>query len=76
MKALAFDDLLHRRRSIFRVQIEVEFLLPQRREIDEVALLAEILLRDLQLHGLVGFVQAGKERRDRLLGLKIDGAVL
>ena len=58
-----------------RVQIEIELLLPQRREIDKMALLAEILLRDLQFHGLVGLVQACEERRYRLLSLKVDGAV-
>ena len=38
-------------------------------------LLAEILLRDLKLHSLVGLVQPGEERRYRLLCLKIDGPV-
>ena len=75
MKALALDDFFDRRCTILRAQIEVEFFLPQRREINKVPLLAEILLRDLQFHGFVCFVQAGEERRDWLLRLKVDGAI-
>ena len=41
-----------------------------------MALLAGVLLRDLQFDGLVGVVQAGEERRDRLAHLEVDGAVL
>ncbi len=56
--------------------VKVEHLLPHGREIDEVPLLAGVLLRDLHLHGLVGLHQAAEERRNRLLGLKVDRAFL
>jgi hypothetical protein len=42
--------------------VEVEHLLPHRPEVDDVALLARVLLRDLQLDHLVGARQGGEER--------------
>ena len=56
------------------VQVEVEHLLPHGRQVDEMALLAGVLLRDLDFHGLAGLLEAGEERRDGLAGLEIDGA--
>ena len=49
---------------------------PHGREIDEVALLAGVLLRDLDFHGLAGVPEAGEERRDGLADLEVDGAFL
>ena len=39
-----------------------------------MALLAGVLLRDLHLHGGVGFLDTGEQWRNRLLRLKVDGA--
>lgn len=57
-------------------QVEVEHRLPQRREVDEVALLARVLLRDLQLDGGGRLAQVREERRRGLAHLEVDGAVL
>ena len=38
-------------------------------------LLAEVLLRDLQLDGLVGFLEAAEQGRSRLADLEVDRAV-
>ena len=62
--------------AIVGAEVEVEDLLPHGGEIDEVALLAGVLLRDLDFHGLVGLREAGEERRDGLAGLEVDGAFL
>jgi hypothetical protein len=40
-----------------------------------MALLAGVLLGDLDLHGLGGVLKAGEERRNRLAGLEVDGAL-
>ncbi len=74
VEALALDDFFHRRGTVVGAQIEVEHLLPHGREIDEMPLLAGVLLRDLQLHGRAGFLEARKERRHRLARLEVDGA--
>ena len=66
----------HGCRSAVGVHVEVEHFLPHRREEDEVALLADVFLRDLELDGLVGFLEPAEERRDGLAHLEIDGAVL
>src|SRR5580693_1462382 len=41
-----------------------------------MALLAGVLLGDLDFHGLAGVLEAGEERRDRLANLEVDGAFL
>ncbi len=41
-----------------------------------MALLAEVLLRDLELDGLAGVLERGEERRDGFADLEVDGAVL
>ncbi len=56
--------------------VEVEDLLPHGREVDEVALLAGVLLRDLEFHGLAGLSESAEEGRDGLARLEVDGAFL
>ena len=41
-----------------------------------MTLLAGVLLRDLDLHGLIGFGEAAEEGRNGFLRLEIDGAFL
>ena len=56
--------------------VEVEDLFPHGREVDEMALLAGVLLRDLEFHGLAGLREAAEERRDGFARLEVDGAFL
>src|ERR1700722_3755763 len=76
MEAFAFDDLLDRRTSVLRAEVGVERSLPHGNEEDHVALLAGVLLRDLQLDSLAGVLERGEERRYRFADLEVDGAVL
>jgi hypothetical protein len=76
MKGLARHQRFHRRRCAARAQIEIESRFPHRHQKDGVPRLAHILLRDLQLDGLVGFFQRGEKRRRGFAHLKIDRPVL
>ncbi len=58
------------------MEVEVEDLLPHGGEVDEMALLAGVLLGDLDFHGLGGMLESGEEWRDGLAGLEVDGAFL
>ena len=58
------------------LHVEVEHLLPHRHDVAQVPLLAQILLRDLQLDRLVRLLQPAEQRRRRLAHLEIDRAVL
>ncbi len=73
---LAGQYLLDWRIVTADAHVEVENLLPHGCEIDEVTLLAGVLLRDLDLHGLAGLREAAEEGRDGLAGLEVDGAFL
>ncbi len=70
------DVLAHHGLLPVHAQVEVQNRLPQRREIDQVALLSQILLRDLQLDRRGRLPQVREERRGRLADLEIDRAVL
>ena len=63
------------RRAPVRVHVEIEHLLPHRREEHDVPLLPRVLLRDLQLDRLVGPSERREERRRRLPHLEVDRAV-
>ena len=68
--------VLHRRAGALRMHVEVEHLFPHRHEEHEVPLLAEILLRDLQLDRFVRLLERAEERRRRLADLEVDRSVL
>src|SRR5271166_6611465 len=76
VQKLAGEDFLDRGGLAIGVEVEVEDLLPHGGEVDEVALLAGVLLGDLDFHGLPGLRETGEERRDGLAGLEVDGAFL
>src|SRR5581483_1673406 len=76
MEAFSIHDLLYRRRTVVGTKIEVEDLFPHRRDVNKMALLAQVLLRDLEFHCLVRVFEAGKERRDGFAYLEVDGAFL
>ncbi len=76
MECLSGDEVLYRRAVASGVHVEIEHLFPHRREEAEMALLAGVFLRDLQLDGLVCFFQSTEEWRYRLASLEIDRAVL
>ncbi len=75
MERFAFDDLFYGRAAVVGAEVGVESGLPHRYEKDHVALLAGVLLRDLQLNGLRSVLEGGKERRDGLADLEVDGTV-
>ena len=56
--------------------IEIESFFPHGDQKHRVASLADVLLRDLEFDGLVGFLERAEERRRGLAHLEIDGAVL
>ena len=62
--------------AILGAEIGVERGLPHGDEEDHVALLAGVLLGDLQFDGLAGVAEGGEERGDGLADLEVDGAVL
>src|ERR1035437_4688292 len=74
----AADDLFDRewRRCEGCAHVGIERLLPHGNEIDEVALLACVLLCDLQLDRLVGVRECGEEWAYRFAHLKVDRSVL
>src|SRR5580698_8750554 len=76
MKDAARYKILHRRRFPVDAHIEIEDFFPHGDEEAELTLLSRVFLRDLQLDGFVGAVQAGKERRYRFTHLEIDRAIL
>src|SRR5580704_12123362 len=76
MKDAARYKILHRRRFPVDAHIEIEDFFPHGDEEAELTLLSRVFLRDLQLDGFVGAVQAGKERRRRFTHLEIDWAIL
>src|SRR5262249_10734217 len=76
MECFAGDDLLDRSRGPVDAHVEVEDLLPHGRDINEVPLLSEVLLRDLDFEGLVSFWKASEEWRDWLAHLEVDGTFL
>ena len=69
-------NLFHQRCAAVHPQIEIQHPLPHRRKINQVPLLPQVLLRNLQLHCLAGLAQTRKQRRNRLLRLKIDWPLL
>ena len=76
MKALAFDDFLNRSGPVLRAKIGIESGLPHGHEEDHVALLAGVLLRDLQLNRLAGVLKCCEEWRHWLAHLEVDRPVL
>src|SRR5579871_2648713 len=76
MESFPGNDLFHWRMAAVHAQIEIEHALPHGRDEYQVALLPEVLLRDLQLDGLIRVLKAAKQRRRRLSHLEVDGAVL
>ncbi len=62
--------------AVLRAEVSIQRDLPHRNQKDHVALLAGVLLGDLQFNGLVGVPKRGEEWRDRLANLKVDRAVL
>src|SRR3569833_1663992 len=74
MESLSGDELFDRRHFAIYTHVEVENFLPHRRDVDEMALLAEVLLRDLNFHGLAGVLHTTKERGHRLACLEVDRA--
>ena len=76
MEGFAFDDFFYRGAAILCAEVGVEGGLPHGDEEDHVALLAEVLLGDLQLDGLAGVLERGEEGRDGFADLEVDGAVL
>ena len=75
VEGFAFDDFFDRGAAVVRAQVGVEGGLPHGDEEDHVALLAEVLLRDLEFDGLAGVLERGEERRDGFADLEVDGAV-
>src|SRR5690242_10733786 len=76
MRGFAGDNLLSKGDFVIRVQIEVQNFLPHRRDKYEVALLAQVFLRDLELDGFVGFFESTEQRGDGFAHLKIDRPML
>src|ERR1700744_4851729 len=76
VKAFPFDDSTDGRVAILGAEVEIENLFPHGDEKDEMALLAGVLLRDLEFDGFVGEGESGEKRRDRFPPLEMDGAVL
>src|SRR3954470_14300271 len=74
MERISRDDLLHGRRRAVYSHVKVEDFFPHRRDVDEMALLAEVLLCDLQFHGLASVLDSTKERRYGLARLEVDRA--
>ncbi len=68
MEGFAFDDLFDGRALVVGAEVGVERGLPHGDEEDHVALLAEVLLRDLQFDGLAGVLERGEERARRVRG--------
>ena len=58
------------------VHVEVQNLAEPGHQVADVALLARVLLRNLELHGNVGVLQAANQRGDRFAHLEVHGAVL
>lgn len=58
------------------VHVEVQNLAEPGHQVADVALLARVLLRNLELHGNVSVLQAANQRGDRFAHLEVHGAVL
>ena len=77
VKRVAGDELLSRAcHRAAGLHVEVEDFFPHRHDVAQVALLAQVLLRDLQLDRLVGLFEAAEQRRGGLADLEVDRAVL
>src|ERR1700751_4112614 len=76
MEGSSGDDLLRERDLVIRMQIEVEYFFPHRRNVNKVPLLAQVLLCDLQLDRFVRLLEPAEQRRDGLTHLKVNRAVL
>ena len=76
VEGFAFDDFFHGCCDCRRAEVGVERGLPHGDEEDHVALLAGVLLRDLEFDGLAGVLERGEEWRDGFADLEVDGAVL
>src|SRR5450755_1111330 len=76
MKSFSRHEIFHWSAGSFGLHIEIEYLLPQRREKTEVPLLAQIFLRNLQFDGLVRLLQSREQWRSRLPHLKINRSIL
>src|SRR5215472_16424385 len=76
MKDFSSDDLLYGSVLIRHAEIEIQNLLPHRRQTTEMALLSRVLLRDLQLDCFIGLRETTEEWRHRLANLKINRTVL
>src|SRR5262249_52639493 len=61
---------------VFHAHIEIQDLFPHGREKTKMALLACVLLCDLQLDRLIRAAQAAKQWRCRLAYLEVDGPIL
>src|ERR1700722_16800836 len=70
------QDLMDRRVGTVRAEVEVENPFPHGRKVDEMTLLAGVLLGDLEFHSVAAVLEAGEEGRDGLLGLEVDGTFL
>src|SRR6266568_6609731 len=75
MPSLPNHNLLYRSRAL-HVHIEVEDLFPHWREETEMALLAGVLLRNLQLNRLICLQHCAEQRRGWLAYLEVDWPVL
>ena len=76
MKRLARNDVFDRRASVLNMKIGVEHLFPHRKQEAQLALLARVLLRHLELERLVRVLQRADQRRNRLANLEVDWAFL
>jgi hypothetical protein len=76
LETAAGDDILHRRAPAIHCHIEIQDLLPHRREKNAVTLLAGIFLRDLQLNGCIRLLQSAKQGRRWFPHLEVNGTVL
>ena len=61
VKHSARHQVLHRRVLVVDAHVEIEHFFPHRYQKAKMLLLPRVLLRDLQFHGFVGAVQAGKK---------------
>src|SRR5258708_5659226 len=75
MPGFARNNLLHRGGAV-HLHVEIEHLFPHGNQKTKMPLVSGVLLRRLQLDGLVGIRHRPKQRRGRFTHLEIDRAVL
>ena len=75
-KGFACKQIFDRRACTLSMHVKIEDFFPHRNEEAQVALLAGVLLRNLNLHCFVAVLKCAKQRRDRFARLEVNRPVL